>query len=180
VYGPKPDRFVKKGDRLKVEERQLKNMPRNLAITHAGLLNPNFVKETCLGYWREYKKAASSRPTKPALDDAIQSMMRTLDAALATISKRIRALDPDTYTRMRFSHRPIIKAALNDVGQLKHADAHKKGYGKHPKRATTSSARIGGRDSMLVVSTSTRGGNAFHYDQGDAGKPFTCLERTVY
>jgi hypothetical protein len=122
---PKPDRFVKEGDRPEVEGRQLDTMPRNLAITHAGLLNPNFVKE--LGYWRKY-----------------------------------------------------IKAALNNVGQRKHADAHKKWYGKHPERATTSSARIEERDSMLVVSTSTKSSTAFHYDQGDAGKPFTCLERTVY
>jgi hypothetical protein len=178
MYGPKPVRFVEEGDRIEVKGRQLETMPRNYAVTHAGLLNPNFVKE--LRYWRKYIKAASSRPTKPALDDAIQSMMCTLDAAFATISLRILALDPDTNTRMRFSHRPIIKAALNYVGQLKHADAHKKWYGKHPERATTSSARIGGRDSMLVVSTSTGGGTASHYDQGDAGKPFTCLERTVY
>jgi hypothetical protein len=91
--------------------------------------------------------------------------MRTLDAAFATISQRIRALDPDAYTRMRFSHRPIIKAALNEVGQLRHADAHKKWYSKHPERATTSSARIGGLGSMLAVSTLTGGGTAFHYDQ---------------
>jgi hypothetical protein len=141
-------------------------------------------QQTWLGYWRKYEKAAflaaSSRPTNPALDHAIQNMMRTLDAAFATISQRIRALDPDTYTRMRFSHRPIIKAALNDVGQLRHADAHKKWYGKHPERATTSSARIGGLGSMLAVSTSIGGGTAFHYDQGGAGKPFVRLKRTVY
>lgn len=33
---------------------------------------------------------------------------------------------------------------------------------------------------MLAVSTSTGGGTAFHYDQGDAGKPFARLERIVY
>jgi len=41
-------------------------------------------------------------------------MMRTLDAAFATISGHIRALDPDAYAKMRFSHRPIVKPALND------------------------------------------------------------------
>jgi len=48
------------------------------------------------------------------LDDAIQSVMRTLDAAFVTISQRIRALDPDVYARLRFSHRPIVKPALNE------------------------------------------------------------------
>jgi hypothetical protein len=57
-------------------------------------------------------------------------MMRILGAAFATISQRIRELDPDTHMRMRLSHRPIIKAKLNDVGRLKHADAHKKWCGK--------------------------------------------------
>lgn len=72
--------------------------------------------------------AASSKPTKPALDDAIQRVMRTLDVAFATISQRIRALDPDAYAMMRFSHRPIVKAALNDFGHLRHIDAHKKWF----------------------------------------------------
>jgi hypothetical protein len=32
---------------------------------------------------------------------------------------------------------------------------------------------------MLAVSTSTGGGTAFHYDQGDAGKPFARLKKIV-
>jgi hypothetical protein len=57
-------------------------------------------------------------------------MKRTLGAAFATISQRIRELDPDTYMKIRLSHRPNIKAGLNDVGQLKHTDVHKKWCGK--------------------------------------------------
>jgi hypothetical protein len=43
-YGPKSDRFLKEGDRLKVEGRQLETVPRSPAITHAGISNPNFVE----------------------------------------------------------------------------------------------------------------------------------------
>jgi hypothetical protein len=46
LYGPKSERFVKDGDRLEVEGRQLEVVPRSSAITHTGILNPNFVQVT--------------------------------------------------------------------------------------------------------------------------------------
>jgi hypothetical protein len=45
-YGPTSDRFVKEGDRLEVEGRQLETVPRTPVIKHAGILNPNFVEGT--------------------------------------------------------------------------------------------------------------------------------------